>query len=155
VLGELWGVPPILDLKAERALQDLLQALAAEGLLESARDVAEGGIAVAAAKIGFPKDLGVDIELISAGLPAECVLFGEDASRVLVTCDPIKVRTIEGIAVKYGLNAQCIGFTTSGKFAIRIDGIPVIEDEVSTLKQSWRQALEQALQGGPVPAASL
>jgi hypothetical protein len=109
---------------------------------------------VAAAKIGFPKDLGVDIELISAGLPAECVLFGEDASRVLVTCDPIKVSTIEGIAVKYGLNAQRIGFTTMEKFAIRIDGIPVIEDEVSTLKQSWRQALEQALQGEPVPAAS-
>jgi phosphoribosylformylglycinamidine synthase len=154
VLGEFWGMPPILDLKAERALQDLLQALAAEGLMESARDVAEGGIAVAAAKIGFPKDLGVDIELISAGLPTECVLFGEDASRVLVTCDPIKVRTIEGIAVKYGLNAQCIGLTTREKFAIRIDGIPVIEGEVSTLKQSWRQALEHALQGEPVPAAS-
>ena len=56
--------------------------------MESARDVAEGGIAVAAAKVGFAKGLGVEMDLISAGLPAECVLFAEDASRVLLTCDP-------------------------------------------------------------------
>jgi len=155
VLGELWGTPPILDLKAEKALQDLLQVLASEGLVESARDVAEGGIAVAAAKIGFPKDLGVDIELISAGLPTECVLFAEDASRALVTCDPTKVRIIEDTAVKYGLNAQCIGLTTSGRFTIRIDGVPAIEGEVSTFKQRWRQALEQALLLGPALATSL
>jgi phosphoribosylformylglycinamidine synthase len=58
VLGELWGAPPMLDLKAEKALQDLLQKLAAEGLVESARDVAEGGITVAVAKLAFPKGLG-------------------------------------------------------------------------------------------------
>ena len=91
VLGEFWGVPPILDLKAEKALQDLLQVLAAEQLVESVRDVAEGGIAVALAKIGFPRGLGAEFDLISAGLPAECVLFAEDASRALVTCDPTKV----------------------------------------------------------------
>jgi phosphoribosylformylglycinamidine synthase len=146
VLDELWGAPPLLDLKAEKSLQDLLQALAAETLVESARDVAEGGIAVAVAKLVFAKDLGVDIDLISAGLPAECVLFAEDASRVLVTCDPIKVRTIEETAVRYGLNAQPIGVTTSENFTIRIDGTPAIEGVASTFKQSWRQALEQALQ---------
>jgi phosphoribosylformylglycinamidine synthase len=146
VLGTMWGAPPILDLKAEKALQDLLQVLAAEKLVESARDVAEGGIAVAVAKMGFPNGFGAEIDLISAGLPAECVLFAEDASRALVTCDPTKVRTIEETAVKCGLNAQAIGTTTSEKFRIRIDGSPVIEGELSAFKVSWRQALEQALQ---------
>jgi len=146
VLGELWGAPPILDLKAEKSLQDLLQVLAAEGLVESARDVAEGGIAVAVAKIGFPQGLGAEIDLISAGLPAECVLFAEDASRALVTCDPIKVGAIEEAAVKCGLNAQQIGATIREKFTVRIDGNPVIDGEVSAFKQSWRQALGQALQ---------
>ncbi len=155
VLGELWGVPPILDLKAEKALQDVLQALAAEGLLESARDVAEGGIAVAAAKLGFAKGLGVEMDLISAGLPAECVLFAEDASRALVTCELTNIAAIEDIAVKYGLNAQHIGLTTREKFAICIDGVPVIEGEASAFKLSWRQAMEQALQTEPAVAASL
>jgi phosphoribosylformylglycinamidine synthase len=155
VLGAMWGAPPILDLKAEKALQDLLQVLAAQGLVESARDVAEGGIAVAVAKMGFPKGLGAEIDLISAGLPAECVLFAEDASRALVTCDPTKVRTIEETAVKCGLNAQAIGSTTSGNFRIRIDGSPVIEGAVSAFKVSWRQALEHALQIETKVAASL
>jgi len=155
VLGELWGAPPILDLKAEKALQDLLQALAAESLVESARDVAEGGIAVAVAKLGFAKGVGAEIDLISAGLPAECVLFAEDASRALLTCDLTKVRAIEESAVKYGLNAQHIGVTTSEKFTIRIDGVPVIAGAASAFRLSWRQALEQALQAEPAVAASL
>jgi len=146
VLGELWGTPPLLDLKDEKALQDLLQALAAEELVESARDVAEGGIAVAAAKMCFPKGLGVELDLISAGLPSECVLFAEDASRVLLTCAATNIGAIEQIAVKYGLNAQHIGSTTREKFAIRIDGALVIEGEAAAFRQSWRQALEQALQ---------
>jgi phosphoribosylformylglycinamidine (FGAM) synthase-like enzyme len=86
------------------------------------------------------------VDLISAGLPAECVLFAEDATRVLVTCDATKVRTIEETAVKYGLNAQAIGKTTSQNLRIRIDGITVIEGEVSAFQQSWRKALESALQ---------
>jgi hypothetical protein len=56
---------------------------------------------------------------------------------------------VEEIAVKYGLNAQAIGSTTSGQFTIRIDGSPVIEGEASAFKESWRQALELALQGDP------
>jgi phosphoribosylformylglycinamidine synthase len=155
VLGELWGAPPMLDLKAEKALQDLLQKLAAERLLESARDVADGGIAVAAAKLGFAERLGVEIDLISAGLPAECVLFAEDASRTLVTCDLTKVRAIQESAVKYGLNAQHIGITTSDKLMIRIDGTTVIEGVASAFRLSWRQALEEALQTEPVLAANL
>src|SRR6266542_4317395 len=43
VVGELWGAPPLLDLKEEKALQETLRALAAQRLVESARDVAEGG----------------------------------------------------------------------------------------------------------------
>jgi phosphoribosylformylglycinamidine synthase len=146
VLGEFWGAPPMLDLKAEKSLQNLLQKLAADGLLESARDVSEGGIATAVAKLAFARNLGAEVDLISAGLPAECVLFAEDATRVLVTCDATKVRTIEETAVKYGLNAQAIGKTTSQNLRIRIDGITVIEGEVSAFQQSWRKALESALQ---------
>jgi phosphoribosylformylglycinamidine synthase len=154
VLGEFWGAPPILDLKAEKSLQDLLQKLAADGLLESARDVSEGGIATAVAKLAFARSLGAEVDLISAGLPAECVLFAEDATRVLLTCDATNVRTIEETAVKYGLNAQVIGKTTSQNLKIRIDGIAVIEGEVSAFQQSWRGALESALQAEPEIANS-
>ncbi len=149
VLGEMWGAPPILDLKAEKTLQQLLQTLAAERLLESARDVAEGGIAVALAKMIFPLGLGAEIDLISAALPAECVLFAEDATRVLVTCTPGNVATIEKTAVKYGLNAQVIGTTTSASLTVRIDGVTSIDGPASSFRESWGGALEEALQAEP------
>jgi len=117
--------------------------------VESARDVAEGGIAVAVAKLAFPAGLGAEIDLISASLPAECVLFAEDASRVLVTCDATKVQMIEETAVKYGLNAQAIGATTSNLFRVRIDGSLVIDGKASDFKESWRQALQLALHAEP------
>jgi phosphoribosylformylglycinamidine synthase len=154
VLGELWGAPPALDLKAERALHEVLQKLAEKKLIESARDIAEGGIAVAAAMMSFPRGIGVQLDLISAGLPAECLLFAEDASRVLVTCDAGNVESIEEIALNYGLNAQPIGSTDARSFTIRIDGTPVIEGEVSAFRQSWRQALEAALQAEPAAVLS-
>jgi phosphoribosylformylglycinamidine synthase II len=149
VLGELWGTPPPLDLKAEKALQELLQRLAADGVVESARDIAEGGIAAAAAKLALPRGLGVEIDLISAGLAAECVLFAEDASRALVTCTSGNVGRIEQTAVKYGLNAQQIGSTVSERFTFRIDGDAVLDGAASAFRQSWRQALEQALADEP------
>jgi phosphoribosylformylglycinamidine (FGAM) synthase-like enzyme len=56
------------------------------------------------------------------------------------------VKAIEEIAVKYGLNAQAIGRTTSRNFTVRIDGTAVIDGEAEVFRQSWRQALETALQ---------
>ena len=146
VLGEMWGVPPQLDLKAEKSLQDALQKLAAEKLVLAARDVAEGGIAASVAKLVFARRLGAEVDLISAGLPAECVLFAEDATRVLLVCEPAKIKAVEAIAVNYGLNAQAIGHTAAGTFSIAIDGEKAIAGTAEVFRQSWRQALEAALE---------
>ena len=76
-------------------------------------------------------------------------MFSEDASRALLICGPEKVEAIEETALKYGLNAQPIGFTTGRNFAIRIDGETVLEGDVSAFVESWRPSLEQALQTEP------
>jgi hypothetical protein len=47
------------------------------------------------------------------------------------------------------LNAQAIGTTTGKEFTVRIDGSSVIEGEALAFKESWRLALEQALQPNP------
>jgi len=56
---------------------------------------------------------------------------------------------IEETAVKYGLNAQAIGATTSNLFRVRIDGSLVIDGKASDFKESWRQALQLALHAEP------
>ena len=61
------------------------------GLVESAHDCSEGGLAVALAECGFAKGIGARSIWRRKGLPPEFVLFGEDASRIVISCDPQNV----------------------------------------------------------------
>jgi phosphoribosylformylglycinamidine synthase subunit PurL len=145
VLGEIWGTPPSLDLKQEAALQKCLRDLTQNRVIESAHDCSEGGIAVALAESGFPANIGADVELTSNESFTEALLFGEDASRVLITCDRQKAEIIQRTAVKWGLRADRIGHTVPEKLSIKVDGKPAVSASVSELREVWDSALSQAL----------
>src|SRR5262245_58248402 len=145
VLHSLWGYPPALELEQEAMLQKCMIALAGEGLLESAHDCSDGGLAVALAECGFEAGVGAQMNLLSADLAAEVVLFAEDASRIVTSCDPANLQRIQQIAVEYGVAADLIGETVPEKFEIRLDGRVVVSAEVSKLKEVWEQALPRAL----------
>jgi phosphoribosylformylglycinamidine synthase len=145
VFGELWGLPPALDLKQEAALQSCLLQLIAEGLIDSAHDLSEGGLAVAAAESCFPQGIGARLDLSSNGAELELLLFGEEASRVLISCDPNKTATIQQMAVKSGISADLIGQTGGNSLKISVQGKPAIAAPVSELKQVWATSLEKML----------
>ena len=88
VLGAVWGYPPALDLEKEATLQRALVAIIQEGLVESAHDCADGGLAVALAECALPAGVGLSVSLASQQGSLECLLFGEDAGRVVLSCDP-------------------------------------------------------------------
>ena len=115
------------------------------GLVESAKDCTEGGLAVTLAECGFARGIGAQVELSSGGLVSEFVLFGEDASRILISCDPAHVERIQQIAVKYALSAEQIGSTVPDNLEIRVDGKMAAAAPVSELKRAWDAALEDAL----------
>src|SRR5438270_4121721 len=118
VLGQLWGVPPTLDLKQEAALQKCLRELIKEHAIESAHDCSDGGLAVALAEASFVKQkpgaaapqhsqerrapgtpavlsyVGAEVDLNSNSAFKEAVLFGETASRVVISCDRKKAEII-------------------------------------------------------------
>jgi phosphoribosylformylglycinamidine synthase len=145
LLGQVWGVPPALDLKQETALQKCLRELILGDAIESAHDCSDGGLAVALAESGFPLELGAEIDLDSNGIFAEGVLFGESASRVLISCDPKKTENIKEIAVRWSIRADRIGRTVPEKLVIRIDGKQAVSAKVSDLRQVWDSALSKAL----------
>jgi len=152
ILGTVWGFPPALELKREAALQEALVEIIQAGLVESTHDCAEGGIAVTLAESAFA-NVGVSVNLGSQGLPAEFVLFGEDASRVVVSCDQSNLSGIKQIAVKYGISADVIGETVSEQLEIKLDGTVVVSASVDELRQSYEGALEAALRADPEPVA--
>jgi phosphoribosylformylglycinamidine synthase subunit PurL len=145
ILGQIWGFPPALELEKEAALQKAIVQMIDEGLAESAKDCTEGGLAVTLAECGFARGIGAKVELESGGLVPEFVLYGEDASRILVSCDPASVGRIKEVAAKYALSSEQIGSTISDNLEIQVDGRLAAGAPVSELKRAWAGALEEAL----------
>ena len=145
ILGSLWGYPPELELEREAALQKALVEMVGAGLADSAHDCSEGGIAVTLAESTFPNGVGARVDLKSEELPPEFVLFGEDASRVVVSCDPANLPRIQQIAGKNGVSAEQIGETVPEQLEIRIDERVVVSAAVGSLRDIYEGALEQAL----------
>jgi phosphoribosylformylglycinamidine synthase II len=144
ILGQIWGFPPSLELGKEAALQKAVVEMIGLGLVQSAKDCSEGGLAVTLAECGFRRGIGAQVELAANGLVPEFVLFGEDASRVLISCDPHNVARIQQIAAENGLLAEQIGSTVPDQLDIRVDGAAATAS-VSDLRDAWAGALERAL----------
>ena len=99
--GSVRGMPPVLDLDAERALQALLVDLAEDRLVRSAHDCSDGGLAVTLAECCFDTDgIGADVSIERVAVAkAEAInlaaaLFGESASRVVVSAAPEAVSEV-------------------------------------------------------------
>jgi phosphoribosylformylglycinamidine synthase II len=154
ILGTVWGYPPELELEKEAALQKALVEMAQAGLLDSAHDCSDGGIAVTLAESSFAKGVGMRVDLASHNLPPEFVLFGEDASRVVVSCDRDNFGAIQRMAVKYGIGAELIGETAPERMEVRLDGRVVVSAPVSDLRDAYEGALESALRAEPEAVAA-
>jgi phosphoribosylformylglycinamidine synthase len=145
ILGALWGYPPELDLEKEAALQRMVIDLIQLGLVESVHDCSDGGLAVALAEKAFARGVGARVNLQSSGLPAECVLFGEDASRILISCDAGNVARIKEVAESFSVDAGVIGETVADRLEISLNGTNVVSAAVSELSGMYEGALEAAL----------
>jgi phosphoribosylformylglycinamidine synthase II len=148
-LKALWGTPPSLSLAAEAELHKCLAKLADAGLLHSARDISDGGIAVALAEGCFGRQIGVRVT-VPGSLPDDpmaCVLFAEHASEVIVTCAAESVEKIKSIADEHGLvTVVQLGTTIADRVEISVNGQQVISESVKNLLEPWRSGLPNALE---------
>src|SRR5438128_846541 len=87
------GPPPRVDLANEIKVQNAVRHLIREGLVKSAHDCSEGGLAVAVAECCFhPEKLfGAEINLKAGGTPAATVLFNESQSRIIISVAPAEL----------------------------------------------------------------
>jgi phosphoribosylformylglycinamidine synthase len=169
VLDTQWGGPQAIDLGAEAELHRRLAALSKAGLIHSARDVSDGGIAVALAEACFAHGTGVDVQLFGYPMfPTATRLFGEEATRVLVTCDPDEASRIEQIFSGGQPGVWRLGTVTDGRFSIRVqeyeeastdtlkyrkaENVTAIETSTAELKQTWSGTLQESLAGDVVTA---
>ncbi len=149
ILSSLWGYPPGLDLEKEAGLQKAVTEMIQHRLVDSTHDCADGGLAVALAEKAFPKSVGARVNLASGGLFAEFALFGENASRIVISCDPEKVARIKEVAGNHGVEAEVIGETIPDRLEILLDDKVAISTAVSELSAAYEGALESALRADP------
>jgi len=146
VLGSLWGTPPALDLDAEANLHKLLAALANQKLIRSARDISDGGLAVALAQAAFPLGIGATVEQEPSLLAHPLFgLFAEPASTVLLTTAAENIAKIDKLASKHNFLAARIGTTGGNKLEIAVEGKNFISAPLDELQTLWASALEANL----------
>ncbi|MBW8766885.1 MAG: phosphoribosylformylglycinamidine synthase subunit PurL, partial [Geodermatophilales bacterium] len=132
VHGHLGGRPPAVDLAAEKALGELLAALGREGLVSSAHDLADGGLAQTLAESALRYGTGARLDL---GPDPFTALFSESTARAVVTTsDPEAVRTTAEWA---GVPVTELG--TTGGNALVVDG--VAELPLTELRAAWTATL--------------
>src|SRR5208337_1957094 len=145
ILGAVWGYPPELDLEKEATMQRALVAIIRAGLVESAHDCSDGGLAVALVESALPGGVGLSVRLPRQQVAPEFLLFSEDASRVVLSCDPRHLARIKQVAEEYGVFADVLGDTGSDRVEITVDNDLVISAGVQELREAYEGALERAL----------
>jgi len=138
------GDAPAINLKLEKGVQDTTLQAIEKGLVQSAHDCSEGGLAVALAEscIGNPgKKIGAVIEVGAAGLREDALLFGETQSRIVLSAKPGDAKKILQIAKKNRAPAAIIGKVAGDRLVIN----KLINASLNDLDESWSRAIEKLL----------
>jgi phosphoribosylformylglycinamidine synthase len=167
--GRKEGLPPRLNVERELAVQNAVRDLIRAGLVRSAHDCSEGGLAVALAESCFSPDhlLGAEIEICGGGragrnpndagdTPATTgvILFNESQSRIVISCardDAAKI--LAGLTSK-NVPHQKIGEVTRDTLSIKLSDTE-LSWPIETLHDDWFNAIRRAVESEAEPVRSL
>lgn len=138
------GLPPRLDLEKEARLHAFFEEAAGNGILKSAHDLSEGGLAVALAECCFEKMLGArisNLEMLDSSLRKDALVFGETQSRVLVSTSPDQKEAVIRLAQRHQIPIYQIG---------KVGGDSIVVEDLLELKVEealaiWRNAIPRRI----------
>ena len=142
VHGREAGAPPAIDLEQEKRNQECLLDLIDAGLVRSAHDLSEGGLAVALAECAFKSEdkTGCQIDL-EDGLREDALLFGESQSRMVMTCRRANLGRVLELAAARGVPARAIGRVGGDAIAVSRKGREILRVPVETGFRAWKDSL--------------
>jgi phosphoribosylformylglycinamidine synthase len=156
MLGGVVGGLPTLDLQLERRVQDACLKIIRAGLVESAHDCSDGGLAVAIAESCFStyrRDaVGCQVEL-KGETSAAALLFAETPSRIVLSAVAGNVDQIIELAAEHNIAAVAIGRTGGGRLVIDVNGERAVDRSVGEVESAWRGMLPGMLETASIVAA--
>ena len=150
--GAVTGRPPEIDLGLERGVQAFLRQAIAAGLVRSAHDLSDGGLAVAAAEACLAGGLGAHLELPAGAARPDRLLFAEGGARILVSVAPERsIAWQEALdraeaAAPGGVPACCLGVVLADpELVIRHAGLALLQVPLASLQERYEQAIPRRM----------
>jgi phosphoribosylformylglycinamidine synthase II len=153
--GAVTGRPPEIDLPLERAVQGFLRQAIAQGLVASAHDLSDGGLAVAAAECCIASGLGAQLELPVSRARLDRLLFAEGGARILVSV-PVEQTAAWQKALEHGerIPAEPLGVVLAApELEIHQGGSILVGMPVERLAETFEQAIPRRLGADLPPGA--
>ena len=135
--GHLGGLPPQVDLAAEKALADFFVAAVRAGVVTSSHDVSDGGLAVTLAESVLRHGVGASIDLAAVcerdGVDAVTTLLSESVARAVVTvADEAGLATLVNLAAAHGVPVARVGVTGGSGLKVK----DVLELDVEAMREA-------------------
>ncbi|WP_024545584.1 phosphoribosylformylglycinamidine synthase subunit PurL [Picosynechococcus sp. NKBG15041c] len=140
------GIPPQVDFALEKAVQKTVREAIASGLLNSAHDLAEGGLAVAIAECCIGGNLGATVEIAGTDR-LDTILFGETCGKIIVSVAPDKQAQFEAhLTQSLADNWQAIGSVSdTNQLQITVNNQAIIAVSVEDMTSNWSEAIARRL----------
>ncbi|WP_207706870.1 phosphoribosylformylglycinamidine synthase subunit PurL [Alkaliphilus pronyensis] len=139
--GEIPFVNIAREIKAHKAILESID----RGLLESAHDISEGGIAVGLAECCMGKGIGARVNL-ETSLRSDFELFSESQSRFLVAIKPENLQKVIDIFTEFKVPFKPVGETSGDSLNININNKEIINLPITKMEALWRGAIECLIQ---------
>jgi phosphoribosylformylglycinamidine synthase II len=141
--GHLGGLPPAVDLSAERTLAEILVDASRDGLISAAHDLSDGGLAQALVEACLRHDVGAQVQL-PAGLDTFVSLFSESTARAIVSVSPSQGARFTDLCAARGYPCQQIGVTSGRGADAVLDIADAFAITLVELREAWTATLPAA-----------
>jgi len=140
--GKERGKPPEVDLEVEKRVGETCIKAIEGGIIKSAHDCSEGGIAVALAESCLSGNIGAQVDIENEGsLRPDALLFGEGQSRIVVSTEGEDLSRLKELAETYKAPMKVLGKTGGQRLKIN----KLIDSTLDEMKMAWEEALEKRL----------
>jgi phosphoribosylformylglycinamidine synthase subunit PurL len=132
------GLPPQLDLSLEKSVQDVCRESIQAGIISSAHDCSDGGLAVTLAESCITGNKGLKVDIETNKIRNDAFLFGETQSRIVVSLSENNLENLKAIADKYEIPMQVLGKIEGNNLKIG----NLLNLEIKQLKIAWESKIE-------------
>jgi phosphoribosylformylglycinamidine synthase len=143
--GRVFGPCPELRLDDEFRLQACVREGIRLGLIRSAHDTSEGGLLAAILESAFGGEMGCQLMLSRHGMRLDSLLFGESASRIVVSVSPDGESALKALCETHRVPFAKLGTTGGPRVTVAVDGQPLLDADAAELAGIHETALEKAL----------